>query len=77
MFVRAYDVIDTEYWPAHLAAAEYYVRHDNSEKGETELKSVLNANRFEESGIRGTLADNRFRDITLTGRIRRSRRSER
>jgi tetratricopeptide (TPR) repeat protein len=30
VFIRAYDVIDREYWPAHVAAAEYQLSHDNT-----------------------------------------------
>ena len=32
MFLKAYDEIDRGYWPAHVAAAEYYVSHDDDAK---------------------------------------------
>ena len=28
-FVQAYDIVDRSYWPAHVAAAEYYLSHEN------------------------------------------------
>jgi len=43
IFLRAGE-IDPEYWPAHEAAAEYYLSHDDKEKAVGELKSVLAAN---------------------------------
>jgi tetratricopeptide (TPR) repeat protein len=44
MFLKAYDEIDRGYWPAHLAAAQYYVSHDDEESALKELKqaSALN-----------------------------------
>ncbi len=44
MFVRAYDLIDRDYWPAHVAAAEYFVLHDDSDQAQAELKQSLEAN---------------------------------
>lgn len=44
MFVRAYDVIDRQYSPAHVAAAEYFHWHDQKEKAMEELKAALAAN---------------------------------
>jgi tetratricopeptide (TPR) repeat protein len=44
MFVRAYDVIDRDYWPAHVASAEYFLSHDNSTQAIVELKAALAAN---------------------------------
>ncbi len=44
VFVAAYDVIDRGYWPAHVAAAEYYLSHDDAHHAEAELKRALSAN---------------------------------
>jgi len=44
MFVQAYDIIDTRYWPAHLAAAEYALLRDNQKDGMKELKAALGGN---------------------------------
>jgi predicted Zn-dependent protease len=44
LFVRTYDVIDRSYWPAHVAAAEYYLSHDNSTQAKQELSAANKAN---------------------------------
>ena len=44
MFTRAYTRIDTEYTPAHVAAAEYYLSHDDSAEAAKELAAALHAN---------------------------------
>jgi tetratricopeptide (TPR) repeat protein len=44
MFVKAYDVIDRGYEPAHVAAAEYYLSHDNREEAAKEIEQALDAN---------------------------------
>jgi hypothetical protein len=45
LFVAAYDRIDRGYWPAHLAAAEYFASHDKGEEAMEELKGgVLKQN---------------------------------
>ncbi len=44
MFTQAYDVVDTTYWPAHLAAAEYLASHDNEKEAEKEIKAALKGN---------------------------------
>ena len=44
MFLRAYDEIDRGYWPAHLAAAEYYVSHDDEASAIKELQQALTRN---------------------------------
>lgn len=44
MFVRAYDVIDRTFWPAHVAAAEFFLWHDDSKKAKDELKAALQRN---------------------------------
>ena len=43
-FVTSYDVIDREYWPAHLAAAKYYLTHNDAQNAQQELKDALEAN---------------------------------
>jgi predicted Zn-dependent protease len=43
-FVKSYDVIDRAYWPAHVAAAEYFLSHDDAESAKKELHSALLAN---------------------------------
>jgi len=37
VFVKAYDVIDRDYWPAHVAAAQYYLSHDDAHNAKVEL----------------------------------------
>jgi predicted Zn-dependent protease len=44
MFVRAYDLIDRDYWPAHEAAAEYLLLHDDPAGALEELDSVMGLN---------------------------------
>ncbi len=44
MFLRAYDEIDRGYWPAHLAAAEYYVSHDDEPTALKELQLATKGN---------------------------------
>lgn len=44
IFVRAYDVIDREYWPAHLAAAEYFYSHGTPKEAQRELIAALELN---------------------------------
>jgi tetratricopeptide (TPR) repeat protein len=44
MFVRAYDVIDREYWPAHVAAGEYLLTHNDSRGAAEELNAAVAAN---------------------------------
>ncbi len=44
LFVRAYDVIDRSYWPAHMAAAEYFLSHDQEKQALAELQAALSAN---------------------------------
>jgi cellulose synthase operon protein C len=44
MFVRAYDVIDRDYWPAHEAAAEYLLLHDDAAGASGELNDALSMN---------------------------------
>lgn len=51
MFVRAYDVIDRGYWPAHVAAAEYFLSHDDEENAIKELKIAQRANPFDRRSL--------------------------
>jgi tetratricopeptide (TPR) repeat protein len=44
MFLKAYDQIDRAYWPAHLAAAEYYIAHDDEPSALKELQKAVEAN---------------------------------
>lgn len=44
LFVRVYDVIDRSYWPARVAAAEYFLSHDDTHKANEELDAALRAN---------------------------------
>jgi tetratricopeptide (TPR) repeat protein len=44
LFVRAYDVLDRSYWPAHVAAAEYCLSHNDTKKAADELMSAMKAN---------------------------------
>ncbi len=44
VFVQAYDVIDRNYWPAHVAAAEYFMSHGNTPEAGKELKAALAGN---------------------------------
>lgn len=44
IFVRTYDVIDRSYWPAHLAAAEFFIVHDNTPRAIQELQAAAKTN---------------------------------
>jgi tetratricopeptide (TPR) repeat protein len=44
MFTRAYDLIDREYWPAHVAAADYFLKHDDTNSAIAELKIAVSRN---------------------------------
>jgi tetratricopeptide (TPR) repeat protein len=44
MFLRAYDEIDRGYWPAHVAAAEYYISHDDEASAVDELLHATKQN---------------------------------
>jgi len=44
IFVKAYDVVDRGYWPAHVAAAEYYLSHSDRENAMKELDAAHKAN---------------------------------
>lgn len=44
LFVRAYDVLDRQHWPAHVAAAEYCLAHNDDVKANEELKAAASIN---------------------------------
>jgi len=44
MFTAAYHRIDTEYYPAHVAAAEYFLSHDDPNEAMNELSEALGVN---------------------------------
>ncbi|MDP9173109.1 MAG: tetratricopeptide repeat protein [Planctomycetota bacterium] len=44
MFVHAYDLIDRDYWPAHVQAARYFLQHDDSAGAIEELKVAVSCN---------------------------------
>jgi cellulose synthase operon protein C len=52
LFVRSYDVIDREYWPAHLAAAEYFLAHNQEKEASEELTAALAGNPADEESLR-------------------------
>ena len=58
VFVQAYDIIDRDYWPAHLAAAEYFMSHANPKEAEKELEAALtgNPNDFRAHVLLGAIA---------------------
>ncbi|MCY2951235.1 MAG: tetratricopeptide repeat protein [Planctomycetota bacterium] len=44
VFVQAYDIIDRTYYPAHVAAAEFFLSRGDTKQATDELKPVLAAN---------------------------------
>jgi Flp pilus assembly protein TadD len=58
LFVKAYDVIDRQYWPAHVAAAEYWQAHDNAHAAELELQAAAagNPNDLRAMKLKGKIA---------------------
>jgi tetratricopeptide (TPR) repeat protein len=44
MFVKSYDEIDRDYWPAHTFAAAYFMAHDQQDQAGKELGQALAAN---------------------------------
>ena len=74
MFVRAYDVIDRGYWPAHVAAAEYFLSHDNDGQGRARSSSAaLKANPNDVARAAAARADRAGR-VQLRRRRQRDRR---
>lgn len=43
-FVKSYDIIDRGYWPAHVAAARFYLTHDDANNAQQELQAALDVN---------------------------------
>src|SRR5205823_4569242 len=62
MFVKVYDVIDRGYEPAHVAAAEYYLNHDDKDQAAGELEQALKANPNDVAALRllGTISIDTF-----------------
>jgi len=69
-FVKAFDEIDREYYPARLAAAEYFLSHDQTEDAVEQLKAVLtaNPNDLEAMRLMGRIALSQF-DFDATDRV--------
>lgn len=44
IFVRVYDEIDRDFWPAHLAAGEYFNSHDQRKEATEEAAAAMEAN---------------------------------
>jgi tetratricopeptide (TPR) repeat protein len=51
LFVKSYDVIDRGYWPAHVAAGEYFISHDNDAEAVKELTAAEQANPNDEQTL--------------------------
>src|SRR5665213_952775 len=62
IFVRTYDVIDRQYWPAHVAAGEYFMSHDQMKQAVEEFSAALKANPNDATAIHfmGLLAIDQF-----------------
>ena len=52
LFVKTYDVIDRGYEPAHVAAAAYYLSHDNNGEAGKELQAALEDNPNDVAALR-------------------------
>ncbi len=61
-FVRAYDQIDRQYWPAHVAAAEFMASRDDHTKALKELKAAnqLNPNDARINELLGFISIERY-----------------
>lgn len=70
IFVKAFDEIDREYYPARLAAAEYFLSHDQTEDAVEQVKAVLAANPNELDALRlmGHVTLSQF-DFDTTDRV--------
>ena len=70
LFVKAFDDIDRDYYPARLAAAEYFLSHDQTEDAVEQLKAVLSANPNELRALRlmGKIMLGQF-DFDTTDRV--------
>lgn len=51
MLTAAYDVVDREYWPARVAAAEYFLAHNNTQEAIKELSAAASANPHDERAL--------------------------
>ena len=69
-FVKAFDEIDREYYPARLAAAEYFLSHDQTDDAVEQIKAVLaaNPNQLEALDLMGHVALQQF-DFDTTDRV--------
>jgi tetratricopeptide (TPR) repeat protein len=69
MFVRAYDVIDRGYVPAHVAAAAYFLSHDDKPQVQKEIAAALKGNPNDPEAIeiaaRAHLDEHHFADVLL------------
>ena len=52
MFIKAYDVIDRGNEPAHVAAAAYYLSHDDKKSASEELEKALDKNPTDIAALR-------------------------
>ena len=62
VFVQAYDIIDRNYWPAHVAAGEHFMAHNNSPEAAKELLAALagNPNDARSHALLGQIALDQF-----------------
>jgi cellulose synthase operon protein C len=62
IFVKSYDVIDRQYWPAHVAAGEFFLSHDNSNDARKELLAALHGNPNDANANRllGEISESQF-----------------
>jgi tetratricopeptide (TPR) repeat protein len=62
IFTKAYDQIDRSYGPAHVAAAEYFLSHDNAAQAQKELQAALrlNPNDLDAANLVGQIAIQQF-----------------
>jgi len=69
MFVRAYDVIDRGYVPAHVAAAAYFLSHDDVVQVQKEIAAAMAGNPNDAEAIeiaaRAHLDEHHFADVLL------------
>jgi len=70
IFVKAFDEIDREYWPARLATAEYFISHDQAPDAGKQLQAVLkaNPNEIRAMELMGTITLKQF-DFDTTDRV--------
>jgi tetratricopeptide (TPR) repeat protein len=69
-FVKSFDEIDRDYYPARLAAAEYFLSHDQTEDAVEQIKEVLgdNPNDLDALRVMGHISQAGF-DFDNTDRI--------